>query len=80
MMDRVDEAEKWLSTQGFYNVRLRVHGDTARLEIDHKEMGRLLQIRNAVVDRLKAMGFAYITLDLEGFRSGSMDIHIKKKD
>ena len=60
-------------------MRLRVHGDTARLEIDCSDMEKLLQIREEVVERLKAMGFAYITLDLEGFRSGSMDIHIKER-
>lgn len=78
-MARVDEAERWLREQGFYNVRLRVHADTARLEIDSHDMGNLLLIRDEVVVRLKAMGFAYVTLDLEGFRSGSMDIHIKKR-
>ena len=78
-MARVDEAERWLREQGFYNVRLRVHGDIARLEIDNQDMGKLLKIQKDVVNRLKTMGFAYVTLDLEGFRSGSMDIHIKKK-
>ena len=75
-MNRVDEAETWLRGQGFYNVRLRVHGDTARLEIDADDMSRLLTMRETVVERVKAMGFDYVTLDLEGFRSGSMDVHI----
>ena len=79
MMSRVDEAETWLREQGFRNVRLRIHGDVARLETDGGDMGKLLLIRKEVVERLKAMGFAYITLDLEGFRSGSMDIHIKER-
>ena len=78
-MARVDEAERWLREQGFYNVRMRVHGDIARLEVDNQDMGNLLKIQKDVVNRLKTMGFAYVTLDLEGFRSGSMDIHIKKK-
>ena len=78
-MSHVAEAEKWLRDQGFYNVRLRVHGDIARLETDIDDMERLLLIRENVVERIKAMGFAYITLDLEGFRSGSMDIHIKER-
>ncbi len=79
MMRRVDEAEKWLREQGFYNVRLRVHGDITRLEIDCSDMGRLLLVREKVVERLKDMGFIYVTLDLEGFRSGSMDVYIKKR-
>ena len=78
-MGLVADAETWLREQGFYNVRLRVHGDTARLEVDCSDMERLFLIREEVVERFKAMGFAYITLDLEGFRSGSMDIHIKER-
>lgn len=73
-MKQVDEAETWLRAQGFYNVRLRVHDKVARLEIDTEDMSRLLSMREEVVQQLKRRGFPYITLDLEGFRSGSMDI------
>ncbi len=79
MMTRLGEAEAWLRGQGFYNVRLRVHGEIARLEIDGKDMERMLLNREAVVEKLKAIGLTYITLDLEGYRSGSMDIHVNKK-
>ena len=74
LMEKVDAAETWLRAQGFYNVRLRVHGDVTRIEIDREDMGTLLLKREAVVHQLKSLGFVYITLDLEGFRSGSMDI------
>ncbi len=79
MMTRLGEAETWLRSQGFYNVRIRVHGEIARLETDGKDMEKLLENRKAVVEKLKVLGLAYITLDLEGFRSGSMDIHIKER-
>lgn len=79
-MRRVDEAESWLRTQGFTNVRLRVHGEIARLETDVEDLPRLLEMRRSVVQELKEKGFTYITLDLEGFRSGSMDIHLKKNE
>ena len=75
-MQAVDEAEEWLRKQGFSNVRVRVHGDIARIEIDTEDLGRILQTRSEVVEKLKGKGFPYVTLDLEGFRSGSMDIHI----
>ena len=78
-MRRVDEVERWLRAQGFANVRVRVHGKIARLETDAEDMMRLLAMRQAVIEKLKGQGFAYLTLDLEGFRSGSMDIHLKKK-
>lgn len=79
-MRRVDEAESWLRSQGFSNVRVRVHGDIARIETDSADLERILQMRDAVISELKGRGFPYVTLDLEGFRSGSMDIHIKKQD
>lgn len=77
-IQKVEEAEKWLRDLGFYNVRIRVHEDIARIEVDKNEMIMLLEKKEEVVDKLKEFGYDYITLDLEGFRSGSMDIHIKK--
>ena len=79
VMHRVDEAEQWLRLQGFYNVRLRIHGDVTRIEVDDQEMEALLLQRKMVITELKRRGFVYITLDLEGFRSGSMDIYINKE-
>ena len=78
-MHKVDEAEQWLRSQGFYNVRLRIHGDVTRIEVDDAKMESLLLKRETVIAALKSRGFDYITLDLEGFRSGSMDIHINKE-
>lgn len=72
----VEEGEEWLKTLGLYNVRIRVHGDIARIEVDEKDMPLLLKNRIEVIEKLKTFGYAYITIDLEGFRSGSMDIHI----
>ena len=58
---------------GFYNVRLRVHGDVARIEIDVDDIPRLVELKDDVISKLKKLDFKYITLDLEGFVSGSMD-------
>lgn len=74
----VEEGEEWLKTLGFYNVRIRVHKDIARIEVDENDMLLLLKKRTEVVEKLKSLGYSYITVDLEGFRSGSMDIHITK--
>lgn len=73
---RVEQGEQFLHSMGFYNVRLRAHGDIARLEVDEKDMDKLLENRKGIIDCLKALGWQYITMDLEGFRSGSMDIHM----
>lgn len=73
---RVEEGEEWLRRQGFYNVRLRVHGDILRIEVDGEDMGKLLERKREIIEYMKKLGFCYLTLDLEGFRSGSMDIHV----
>ena len=53
---------------------LRLHGDIARLELDPEAFDVFMKCRKEIVSRLKEMGFVYITLDAEGFRSGSMDV------
>lgn len=73
-MQKVEAGEKYLREQGFYNVRLRVHGETARIEVDTGAMETLLKGRKELVQKMKELGYTYVTLDLEGFRSGSMDI------
>lgn len=75
-MKKVEQGETFLRELGLYNVRLRIHGKTARIEVDEKDMPRLLESRREVVKFLKGLGYWYITLDMEGFRSGSMDIGI----
>lgn len=80
LLRRIDEAEEFLRKLSFYNVRVRVHRDIARLEIDTEEFPKLLKERERIIRKLKELGFPYVTLDLEGFRSGSMDIHIEKQD
>ena len=73
-MRQVDEGERFLRELGFYNVRLRAHGDTARIEVDRRDMGKLLEHAQEIAERIRSLDFSYVTLDLEGFRSGSMDI------
>lgn len=78
MIRRVEEGEAWLRAQGFYNVRLRVHGGIARIEVDPESMAHLVEIREELLKKMSGYGFDYVTLDLAGFRSGSMDIHIDR--
>ena len=81
LLRRIDEGEQFIRGRGYYNVRLRCHGSIVRLEVDAADLPRLAQPeeRRAVIDCLKGLGFGYITLDLEGFRSGSMDASLKFK-
>ncbi len=77
-LKRVGEAEGYLRKRGFRVVRVRDHGGMARIEIMPEEMLRFLEIRGAVAAEFKKLGFSYITLDLMGFRSGSMDEGLNK--
>lgn len=69
----VDEAERALHCFGFTQFRVRYHGDVARLEVPDSELESVLRYRTEIVERLKKAGFTYVALDLEGFRSGSLN-------
>lgn len=72
---QVDRAEAAVRSLGFRNFRVRHHGEIARLEIAREEMARLWEESRAetLVERLAALGFVHVTLDLRGFRSGSLN-------
>ena len=72
---QVAAAESVLRRHGLRTVRVRHHGSTARIEVGSEEIAALLEddIRANIVTRLKKLGYVYITLDLEGYRSGSMN-------
>ena len=74
VLDRIAQGEAYLRDVLPGNVRLRLHGGIARLEVDNEAFARLLDMRADVVR--KGLGFTYVALDLEGFRSGSMDVGI----
>lgn len=69
----VEEAEQYLMGLGFLTLRVRSHGHLARIELAVEDMARAMICRHEIASKLKAIGFNYISLDLEGFRSGSMD-------
>ena len=77
-LERVEAAEAYLRERGMGQLRVRVHGEDgrlARIEVPADDMARLVdsQMRESVVARLRELGFAYVSLDLEGFRSGAMN-------
>jgi uncharacterized protein len=77
-ISRVKFAEEYLSTLVFSQFRIRDHGDIARIEITSSDLQRILENKDEIVHQLKRLGFYYVTLDLEGFRSGSLDEVISK--
>ncbi len=79
-LDKVGRGEDLLLGLGFRQFRVRYHGDTVRIEVDTAAMGRLAEpgTREKVVKGFKELGFIYVTLDLEGYRTGSMNEALKK--
>ena len=73
LLDRIHQGESWLRSLGFYNVRLRFHDPILRIEIDKADFNRFMDQHEAITKAMKDLGFVYITLDLEGYRTGSMN-------
>ena len=83
-MQAVDEAEQLLFELGFTQFRVRVHGEEkrgllARIEVLQEELAKALEpeVRQEIITKFKAFGFTYITLDLLGYRTGSMNEVLK---
>ncbi|MBN1815696.1 MAG: ATP-dependent sacrificial sulfur transferase LarE [Anaerolineae bacterium] len=79
---RVEAAEVFLDELGFGDLRVRDHGDVARIEVPPDEIARLAQpeVRAQIVARFKELGYTYVTLDLEGYRRGSLNVSIEGKE
>ena len=76
----VDSAEQLLLDLGFKQVRVRIHGNIARIEVMPEEIGKLTEekVRNEVYKTLKDIGFDYVTMDLAGYRTGSMNENLSE--
>lgn len=72
-LEMVEHAEAYLHALGFGQLRVRVHGTLARLELPPEDFTRLLPLREEVSRRLKALGFTWVSLDLLGYRTGSLN-------
>jgi len=72
---QIDQAEEFLRAMGFSQVRVRHHGKMARIEIDPTEFAKIMdeKTRAKIVEELKKTGYLYVTLDLAGYRTGSMN-------
>ncbi len=74
----IEEGEEWLENKGITNSRVRLHKNIARIEVKEKEIPRFMKetFRKEMVRHFKGIGFKYVTLDLEGYRMGSMNLEI----
>ena len=73
VLGRIERAERALHAIGFRELRVRHYEDTARLEVPVEDLDRVLAARTEVVAAVRAAGYAYVTLDLEGLRSGNLN-------
>jgi uncharacterized protein len=78
-LSMVDKAEQLLLDRGFHQVRVRIHGTMARIEVMPEEFEKLVEqsMREEVVNAFKSYGFTYVTMDLSGYRMGSMNETLK---
>ena len=80
-LKKVGDGEVFLKELHFREFRVRYHGDLARIEVAQNEIDHLLEkpTRDAIVRKFKEVGFTYVSLDLQGFRSGSLNETIQRK-
>jgi uncharacterized protein len=76
-IDQLDLAETFLLGLGLYQVRVRHHDKIARIEVIPEDMQRVLEHHEEIEKALESYGFSYVTLDLKGYRSGSMNEVLK---
>ena len=79
-LSMVDRAEQLLLDMGFHQVRVRIHGQLARIETDPAEFEKLLSVREKIVSAFRDFGFTYVTMDLTGYRTGSMNETLEKTE
>jgi uncharacterized protein len=74
-LNKIAQGEKYLHNLGLRQVRLRHHGDIARIELDQPDMAKIIKtdIRQGIIEHFKALGYKYVTLDLTGYRTGSLN-------
>ncbi len=77
LLARIDRGETYLKSLGFAVNRIRVHGAIARIEIPTDQVPACIAQQQAIVTTIHDLGLPYVTLDLEGFRSGSLDIYVR---
>jgi len=77
---QVEEGETFLARLGFTQCRLRHHGEIARIEVEKKDFPLLMAQAREIINKLKSLGFTYVTMDLEGYRTGSMNESLTDRD
>mgnify|MGYP000154753930 CR=1 FL=1 len=77
-MKRIEEGEKFLYSLGFKIVRMRDYNQLVKIEVYKDEIKKLLKFKDKIVKKMKKLGYKYITIDLEEYRTGSMNEILKR--
>ena len=79
-LNQVEQAEEFLRSLGFVEFRVRHHGQTARIEVHDADIAKIITQRKEIAAKLKSLGFKFVSVDLEGFRSGSLNQMLSEED
>ncbi len=79
LLAQLDGCEKYLRELGFRQFRVRHHDTVARIEVEPQDIVRVVELREQIFARFKELGYTYVTLDLEGYRSGKMNDTLARK-
>lgn len=77
-LKRIEKGERFLYSLGFKIVRVRDYNELARIEVDRNQISKLIKYRKKIIEKFKRLGYKYITVDLEGYRTGSMNEVLEK--
>jgi len=75
----VDQTEEILRDKGLVQVRVRHHGDLCRIEVDSRDIPKIMKYSKEITRQIKLLGYTYVTIDLEGYRTGSMNETLRWK-
>lgn len=79
-LKQIEQAEEFLKSLGFVEFRVRYHDQVARIEVHEKDITKIVENRKGIVEKLKVLGFKYVSVDLEGFRSGSLNEMLSQEE
>ena len=79
-LNQVEQAEEFLKSLGFVEFRVRLHGQLARIEVHQEDMDKIVAQRKEIAAKLKSLGFKFVSVDLEGFRSGSLNEMLSQEE
>ncbi len=76
----IGEAEDYIRDLGFQELRVRHHDNIARIEVSKKDFGRIVEYADEITEKLKSLGFLYVTLELSGYKTGSMNYTLSDEE